>query len=392
MQNKIFELESKYIMPTYTRQKVVFERGSGMYVYDTNGNKYLDFVGGIATCSIGHSNFKVSAAISNQAKKLLNITNLYYTEPQLLLAEKLTGLTGFKAKVFFSNSGTEAVEAAIKLARKFTGKPEIIATKNSFHGRTLGALSATWKPKFRHAFEPLVPCFKHIEYNDPKALDRAITKNTAAFLVEPIQGEGGVIVPSNGYLKEISKICIKKKILLILDEVQTGMGRTGTFFAYQSQQIKPDIITLAKGLANGVPIGATIAKEKIANAFEKGDHGSTFGGNSLAGLTANATIDYVLKNKLMKNVVTTGNYFINRLNNLAAKYDFIKDVRGKGLIIGMELSMEGKHIVKECLKKGLLINCCTEKVLRFLPPLIVTKKEVDKCIEILDKVFSQLKK
>ena len=388
--HSIYKLESGYIMPTYSRSKVVLEKGNGLWVFDRDRNKYLDFIGGIATCPIGHSNPVLVKAVERQVGKIINTTNLFYTEPQVLLAEKLSQLSGIKSKVFFSNSGAESVEAAIKLARKFTGKTDIIATEHSFHGRTFGALSATWKPKIREPFKPLVPGFKHIKYNNSNALKGEITSKTAAFIVEPIQGEGGITVPSNGYLKEVSDICTKRDILLIVDEIQTGLGRTGKFFAYQNEGIKPDIITLAKGLAGGIPIGVTIAKSKVADAFAKGDHGSTFGGNSLSTSAANAVVDYILKNKLMDNATVVGKYFTDKLKQLAHKYSFIKQVRGKGLMVGMELFIEGKDIVEKCLRRGLLINCCTEKVLRFLPPLTVTKKEVDICVGILDDVFSTI--
>jgi acetylornithine/N-succinyldiaminopimelate aminotransferase len=390
MSNKIFELESRYIMPTYSRPKMILHRGRGMYVFDTRGNKYLDFIGGIATCAIGHSNRGIRDVINRQANRLLNVTNLYYTEPQVILAKKLVKLSGLEAKVFFPNSGTESVEAAIKLARKYTGKTQIIAARHSFHGRTLGSLSATWKPAFRRPFAPLVPGFKHIVYNNPDALKKAITRKTAAFIVEPIQGEEGVITPKEGYLQEISIICKNAGILLIIDEIQTGMGRTGTFFTYQAENVKPDIVTLAKGLANGIPIGATIAKNRIANVFVKGDHGSTFGGNSFATAAANATIDYILKNRLIENVKEVGGYFIGELNKLKNRYTFIKDIRGKGLMVGVELSINGIKIVERCLRRGLLINCCGDKTLRFLPPLIVTMNDVNKCINILNHIFAEL--
>ena len=317
-----------------------------------------------------------------QSKKLINTTNLYYTEHQIVLAEKLAKLSSL-SKCFFSNSGAEANEAAIKLARKHTGKTEIISTEHAFHGRTFGALSATWKEKFKKKFEPTVPGFRFVEYNNPEAVKNTITKDTAAIIVEPIQGEAGIILPSENYLKELKAICKEKDVLLILDEVQTGTGRTGKFFACQHYEVQPDIITTAKGLANGVPIGATIAREGID--FDKGDHASTFGGNSLSCAAANAVIDYILDNKLMDNAEKQGSYFITRLEELKQSNRNNKEVRGKGLMIAIEMENECKDIVNKCLENGLLINCASEKSLRFLPPLTVTQKEIDEAIGILVK-------
>jgi len=315
---------------------------------------------------------------------LLNITNLYYTEPQIVLAKKLAGLSGL-SKCFFCNSGTEANEAAIKLARKHTGKTDIIAAKNAFHGRTLAALSATWKEKFRKKFGPLVPGFTFVDYDYIEAVKEAITEKTAAVIVEPVQGESGIIVPSDEYLIELKKLCEEKNILLILDEIQTGTGRTGKFFSYLHYNVKPDIVTIAKGLANGIPIGVMIAKEGID--FGKGDHASTFGGNNLSCAAANAVIDFISENNLMKNAVETGDYFMKKLNELKIKHDVIKEIRGKGLMIGVELAVECKDIADKCLEKGLLVNCASDKVLRFLPPLIITKTEIDAALNILEGVL-----
>lgn len=381
---EVIKIEKKYIMQTYARFSVAIDYGKDCYVFDKDGKKYLDLVGGLATCSIGHGNEKVAEAVCAQSKKLLNITNLYYTEPQLILAEKLTKLSGL-SKCFFCNSGAEANEAAIKLARKHTKKTDIIATKNAFHGRTLGVLSATWKEKFRKKFEPLVPGFKFVEYNNVKAVEDAITEKTAAVIVEPIQGESGIIVPSDDYLIKLKKICEEKNILLILDEVQTGIGRTGKFFAYLHYNVKPDIVTLAKGLANGIPIGVMMAKEGID--FEKGDHASTFGGNNLSCAAANAVIDFILENNLIENAVKQGNYFMKKLNELKNKHKIIKEVRGKGLMIGVELTVECKDIANKCLEKGLLVNCASDKVLRFLPSLIIKKEDIDAALNILDEVL-----
>ena len=385
MDNKeIIEAEKKYVMQTYSRFDVIIEHGKDCYVFDKDGKRYLDLVGGLATCSVGHGNEKVAEAVCNQSKKLLNITNLYYTEPQIILAKKLAGLSGL-SKCFFCNSGAEANEAAIKLARKHTGKTDIIAAKNAFHGRTLAALSATWKEKFRKKFKPLVPGFTFVDYDNIAAVKEAITEKTAAVIVEPIQGESGIIVPSDEYLTGLKKLCEEKNILLILDEIQTGTGRTGKFFSYLHYNVKPDIVTIAKGLANGIPIGVMIAGKGIE--FDKGDHASTFGGNNLSCAAANAVIDFISENDLMKNAVETGNYFIKKLNELKIKHEVIKEVRGKGLMIGVELTAECKDIADKCLETGLLVNCASDKVLRFLPPLIITKGEIDAALSILDEVL-----
>ncbi len=376
--NEIKQMEKKHIMQTYGRFDVVITKGEGAYVYDINGKKYLDFLGGIACCSVGHGNSKVVKAISEQAKKLLNITNLYYTEAQVELASKLSKLSGLK-KCFFCNSGAEANEAAVKLAKKITGKKKFIAFEQGFHGRTTASLALTWKKKYKKPFEPLMPSVIFVPYDNVNALEKAIDSDIAAVIIEPIQGEAGIVVPSPGYLKKVSSICEKNDVLLIVDEVQSGNGKTGKFFAYLHSGIKPDIVTIAKGLANGVPIGVCISDLE----FDKSEHASTFGGNSLSCAAANATIDYILENKLMENAVKVGNYFIGKLKGLN-----VKKVKGKGLMIGVELNKDNaKEIVDKCLDKGLLLNNTSENVLRFLPPLIITEKDVDKAIEILGSVL-----
>ena len=382
---KIKQLEKQHIMQTYGRFPIVLDHGIGPYVYCKEGKKYLDFISGIACVPCGHGNKEIAKAISEQAKKLVQVSNLYYTEPQVKLAEKLSKLSGLE-KCFFCNSGTEANEAAIKLTKKVTKKKEFIAFEGSFHGRTTASLAATWKAKYKKPFEPLSPNVKFVKYNDIKALEKAITKDTAAVIIEPIQGEAGIIVPDKGYLKKVEELCNKNNILLIVDEVQSGNGRTGKFFAYLHENIKPDIVTLAKGLANGLPIGVCIAKKGID--FDKGNHASTFGGNNLCCAAALATIDYIEENNLMENAEKVGNYFMKELGKL--KHNIIKKVKGKGLMIGVELKQnKAKEIVDKCLEKGLLINNATENIIRFLPPLIITKKEVDECTKILDEVIKE---
>lgn len=375
---EIKKKEKEYIMQSYTRADFVVAKGKGAYLYDFAGRKYLDFVGGLGCISIGHSNKIWANAITKQAKTIIHTSNLYYTEQQTILAEKLARLSGLK-KCFFCNSGSEANEAAIKLAKKITRKKEFIACKNAFHGRTHGSLSATWKQVYREPFIPLVDGFVFVDYNNPDAIEKVINQNTAAVILEPIQGESGIIVPNEDYLKKVSEICRKKKVLLILDEVQTGNGRTGKYFAYMHANIIPDIVTTAKSIANGFPLGICISNYE----FEKGNHASTFGGNPLACAAANATIDYVLKNKLMDNATEVGNYFMKKLAMLKG----IRKVRGKGLMIGAVVDKSAKKITEECLKKGLVINSTDDATLRFLPSLNITKKEVNAALKILSKVL-----
>lgn len=382
--NDIIGLEKKYVMQTYTRPGFVLDHGDGCYLFDKKNKKYIDLVGGLATCLLGHGNREFANAVRKQIEKITNPTNLYYTEGQATLAEKLAKLSGL-SKCFFSNSGAESIEAAIKLARKYTKKTHIVSTKEGFHGRTFGSLAATGKEKIRKPFKPLLSGFTHVRYGNADAIGNAITKKTAAVIVEPIQGEAGIILPEKDYLKNIREICDKSGVLMILDEIQTGCGRTGKFFAYEHERIRPDIVTLAKGLANGIPIGATIAADEVANGFEKGDHGSTFGGNPVTCSAANFTIDYVLKNKLMKNAEKQGDYLMKMLGSMKTKN--IVEIRGKGLMIGMEMKVKAADIQKHCIENGLLINLTAEKVLRFLPPLIINKKIIDAAMKILSKTI-----
>jgi len=382
---QIKKIEKKYVMQTYNRYPIVLDHGKGNYVYDKNGKKYLDFITGIACVPIGHANKEINKMILHQAKKLIQVSNLYYTEPQVVLAKKLASISGLQ-KSFFCNSGSEANETAIKLAKKITKKKKFIAFKHSFHGRTTASLAATDKPLCKQPFTPLAPEVVFVEYNNISALEKTMKKDIAAVILEPIQGEGGINIPEKNYLKKVEQLCRKNNILLIVDEVQTGNGRTGKFFAYQHENIKPDIVTVAKGLANGVPIGVCIAKKGID--FDKGDHGCTFGGNNLACASANATIDYILKNKIMENAENIGNYFVEKLNKLKDKYEIIKDIKGKGLMIGVELKEnKAKEIVKKCLENGLLMNNVSDTTLRFLPPLIIGKREAHKALKILKKVL-----
>ncbi len=396
MDKKLIENSKRYLMNTYNRSPIVLRKGRGMKVWDSDGKEYLDFVGGIAVNCLGHCHPRVVIAIQKQAQRLLHVSNLYHIEQQTKLAKLLVELS-FADKAFFCNSGAEAVEGAIKLARKYakdhfsSRKFDIITAYSSFHGRTLAALSATGQERLQKGFEPLVPGFKHVPFNYINALKKAVTNNTCAVMLEPIQGEGGVRIPSDDYLKQVRQICDENKTLLILDEVQTGMVRTGEVFAYEHFGIKPDIMTLAKGLGGGVAIGAVLAKENVAASFTHGSHASTFGGNPLACSAALATIDTLLEDGfLMDNCRRNGKYFMNKLEKL--KNDFHSDiieVRGMGLLIGLELTKTGGPIVESCAKRGILINSISGNVLRFAPPLIVTEKEIDILMDVLEDVFER---
>ncbi len=378
----IVQRYEKYIFNTYTRQPIAIKSARGAVVTDVNGKGYIDCVAGIAVNNVGHCHPSVVEAIKRQAEELIHVSNLYYTEQQAVLAEELVELTGME-KVFFCNSGAEAVEGALKLARKASGRKEFIATENAFHGRTMGALSITYKEKYRKPFEPLAPAV-FVPYNDAGAIRAAIHENTAGVILEPIQGEGGVIVPSDDYLKEVREICDEKGILLILDEVQTGFGRTGKWFAKEHSGVEPDILTTAKAMGGGFPMGAMLACEDIAANFGRGDHASTFGGNALACAAAIANIDVIKKEKLVRRSEELGNYLIQKLESLNKNY--VKEIRGKGLMVGMELSIKCEDIVNRAREMGVLLNCTSESVLRFVPPLTITKEQLNKAVSVLDEI------
>jgi predicted acetylornithine/succinylornithine family transaminase len=385
----------KYLMNTYSRQPLVLVKGRGMKVYDSDGREYLDFVGGVAVNNLGHCHPRVVVALQKQAQRLMHVSNHFHNEPQISLAKMLVQRS-FADKVFLCNSGTEAIEGAIKLARRYAreilrqDRYEIITMHGSFHGRTLGALSATAQEKFHKSFEPIVPGFRYVPFNSIEAVERALNEHTCAVLVEPVQGEGGVNVPTEGYLKALRDICDKHGILLMLDEIQTGMGRTGKLFACEHAGVTPDVMALAKGLGGGMAIGALLATDKAAQAFTPGSHGSTFGGNPLACAAAIASFDAILEdNILIQSVERLGRYFLGALDALKQKYPFVKEIRGRGLLVGMELDLPGKDIVTACLKEGFLINCTVETVLRFMPPLIVSEEEIDLLIGALDDIFKK---
>ncbi len=390
----ILNLTEKYVARTYTRFPVALVRGKGTRVWDANGKEYLDFVAGIAVVSLGHSHPAVVRAIDRQARKLIHVSNLYHIAPQSELARELCRHS-FANRVFFCNSGAEANEAAIKLARRYGGerlggKYEVLSVHNSFHGRTLATLTATGQEKVRAGYDPLPPGFRQVPFNDLKSMEEAIDeRTTAAILVEPIQGEGGVVIPDKDYLQGLRELCDRKNILLIFDEVQVGMGRTGKLFAYEHYGVEPDIMTLAKALGGGLPLGAMLAREEVARSFGPGAHASTFGGNPLACSVGLAVLKTLLQGGVLKNCVKMGKFLFHGLQELQRRFPIIREVRGKGLIIGMELEREGSKIVDDCLREGLLINCTAHKVLRFIPPLTIGKKDIEMGLAILEKVLAR---
>ena len=382
---ELIEIEDNYFINTFTRQPIVLDHGEGVNVWDIDGNKYIDMFAGIAVNALGHNHPKLVKAIQEQAEKLIHISSIYYNEPALIYAKKLIELTSFD-RIFYSNSGAEANEGAIKLAVKYTGKSEVISTVESFHGRTVMTLAATGHEHYHEPFKAILPKgFINVPYNDIDAIKDAITENTAAIIVEPIQGEGGVNVPDIGYLKEIEKICNEKDIVFIVDEVQTGFGRCGTLFAHELFDVKPDIMTMAKGIGGGVPMGGILATEKVASAFVPGDHGTTFGGGPLVCAAANAVLDEILAEDILDNVNEVGDYFVEELKKLDK--EIIADVRGKGLMVGLELTGPGAEYVDKLREKGFLINCTADKVLRFVPPLIITKEDIDEFVKALDEIL-----
>lgn len=391
----IKEIGQEYVMNTYNRLPLALVKGDGARVWDADGKEYLDLVSGIAVNSLGHNHPALVEAVSQQVSQLIHVSNIYWIESQVNLARLLVENSCFQ-RVFFANSGAEANEGAIKLARKYAKKHlgedrfEIITARQSFHGRTLATLTATGQEKYQQGFDPLPPGFQYVPFNDLEAIKKAIGPNTCAIMLEPIQGEGGVHPAEDEYLQGIRDICNEEGILLIFDEIQTGVGRTGKLFAYQAYGIEPDIMTLAKGLGGGVPIGALLAKEEIANAFQPGDHATTFGGNPLATRAGLTVVETILKENILANVEEIGAYFVGKLEELKEKYPIIKDVRGKGLMLGMELTVPVADGVNFCLEKGLLVNFVGGNIFRFLPPLIISKEEIDEAIKILDQAIEQL--
>ncbi len=387
------EWEAAYLMRTYKRKPVMFVRGEGAYLWDNTGKRYIDFVSGLGAAVAGHAHLSVATAVAEQAARLVQVSNLYYTEPQLQLARWLVEQT-FADRIFFCNSGAEANEGALKLARKYhhsirnEARPDIICALGSFHGRTLATLKATGQPERWESFEPLPQGFIHVPFNNLEALEGAVTERTGAVLLEPIQGEIGVQPASPEYLLGARRLCDRKGLLLILDEVQTGMGRTGALFAHQHYGLTPDIMSTAKGLANGLPIGAVLATEEVAQAFGPGDHGTTFGGGPVPCAAALATLDALTAGGLIHNAASTGEIFHQRLRELQAKNPIIVEVRGMGLMLAIQLSEPvADKIAHACLERGLVINDIGLHILRFLPPLLIQPEQIDLLITTLDELL-----
>ncbi len=390
---EIFDNYNKYILSTYNRTPAIFVKGKGMKLIDIDGKEYLDFFPGWGVNNMGHCHPKVMSAVRDQIGKLIFIPNNFYHANQAKLAEEIIRCS-FPGKVFFCNSGAEGCEAAIKFSRIYGknkgGRHEMITMQNSFHGRTLGALTATGQQKYKEGFDPLLPGFKTIPFNNIKALKETVSENTIAIMLELIQGEGGIHIADKEYVREIRDICDKKDILLIIDEVQTGMGRTGEMFCFKHYAIQPDLMILAKALGGGFPIGALIVKASIADTFKPGMHASTFGGSPIICKASLGAFKAIFVDKMLKNARSMGAYLLDELKKLKQKFSFIVDVRGIGLMIGIELNIEGKPVYEECFKNGLIINCTQGKILRVMPALNVTKKQVNKALYILEKAFEKI--
>lgn len=390
--NNIINRADKVIAKTYNRVPIVITKGKGCTVWDSKGHAYTDFVAGIAVCNLGHAHPGVSKALSDQANTLFHVSNLYYTVPQVELASWLVE-NSFADRVFFCNSGAEANEAAIKLAKKyFNDKGElqrnrIIAMEKSFHGRTMATLSATGQDKIKQGFDPLLEGFDFVPFNNIDALKNKIKPFTCAVIIEPVQGEGGIRCPDAEYLKDVRRLCDETGTLLIFDEIQTGIGRTGKLFAYEHFGIEPDIMTLAKALANGLPIGAMLAKEHISEAFGPGSHASTFGGTPVVTAASLEVVRTLVRERVIDHCLQIGAYFKERLLWLKDRHDSVADVRGIGLLLGIKLKTDGEPVVKKCMEKGFLINCIQGNILRFIPPLIIKKDEIDPLITYLDEVL-----
>lgn len=386
---------ANHVMQTYGRWPVTMVRGEGVWLYDSEGKKYLDFTAGIAVTGLGHAHPEIAKVIAEQAGTLLHCSNLYHIPGQIELANKLAELSCCD-KVFFCNSGAEAVEASIKMARRYayekygSGRHEIITFQHSFHGRTMGALTATCQAKYQEGFGPLVPGFRYAKPGDLASVKSLISNKTCAVLLEPVQGEGGVRPFAKEFLQSLRSLCDEYGVLLILDEVQTGVGRTGTFFAYEQFGIEPDIVTLAKGLANGVPIGAVLAKQHVADVMVPGSHASTFGGNPLASAAGTATVEILLRDKVMENVKQMGAYLTDRLQKLVDVCPAAQEVRGMGLLVGLSLDRPAGDVVKTCLEKGLLLTVAGGNAVRFTPPLTVTREEIDQAVAIVEETLTEL--
>ena len=393
---EIIETEKRVHLQTYLRSEIVFTHGKGAYLYDSEGNRYLDFIAGIAVNAFGHCDEQLQQVLQEQATKLWHCSNLYYSEPQVRLATLLVD-NSFADKVFFCNSGAEAIEGSIKIARKWASATkgensyEIIAFNRSFHGRTMGALSATGQSKFWEGFQPMLPGFQFANFNDLESVENLITDKTCAVLVEPIQGEGGVYPAEIEFLKGLRDLCDIKNCLLILDEIQCGLGRTGNLFAYEHYGILPDMVALAKPIAAGLPMGAILLTDSVAEQIKPGDHGSTFGGSPLVASVAEHAVTRILNKSFLQQISNNGQYLISRLEDLRSRFDEINSIRGMGLMVGMDVTVDVKKIIHACLKNGLLVAKAGENTVRFTPPLIIEKSHIDEAIEKITKAFKQVR-
>jgi acetylornithine/N-succinyldiaminopimelate aminotransferase len=394
--NHYIEEAEKLLMHTYSRYQIVLDRGDGMYLYDTEGNKYLDFAAGIAVFALGYGNKEYNGALKEQIDKILHTSNLFYTVPAAEAAKKLIKASGMD-RVFFTSSGTEAIEGAVKLARKYYFKKhgisnsQIISMNHSFHGRSMGALSITGTKKYREAFEPLIGGVVFAKFNNLDSVKELVQENTCAIILEPVQGEGGMYPAAAEFIRGVRKLCEEKDIVLIFDEIQCGMGRTGTMFAYEQFGVKPDIMTSAKALGCGVPVGAFAAVERIAAAFEPGDHGTTYGGNPFATAAVSKVFDLFESERLLEHVNEVAPYLTAKLNGLVEKYDFIVERRGMGLMQGLEFKQPVKDLIPEIMASGLILISAGANVIRFVPPLIVGKEHIDEMIAIFDQCLSKMK-
>lgn len=393
--NIVLKEADQLLMNTYNRYKIVLDKGEGVYLYDNNGKRYLDFAAGIAVFAFGYGNSEYKTALKSQIDKLMHTSNLFYNAPAVEAAKKLCRVSGME-RVFFTSSGTEAIEGAIKLARKYYYKKrdkagsEIISMDHSFHGRSMGALSVTGTKKYREAFEPLIGGVVFAKYNDMQSVEELVKDNTSAIIVEPVQGEGGIYPADKDFLTGLRKLCDEKDILLIFDEIQCGMGRTGTMFAMEQYGIKPDILTCAKALGCGVPVGAFASTEKVAEAFEPGDHGTTYGGNPFVTAAVSRVFDIFEELKLPDNVKAITPYLSMKLQVMSEKYRFIKEQRGMGLMRGLEFSFPVKDIIEKAMDRGLILISAGQNIIRFVPPLIITKQHVDDMASILEGVLDEI--
>ena len=392
-EKEIMDIETKVMAQTFAKRDLTITKGKGALVWDINGNQYIDCTGSYGVAIVGHCHPKVVAAVQKQVETLIACHASFYNDTRSELLQKLISIApkGLD-RVFLSSSGAESVECALKLARKKSGKTEIISMMGAFHGKTMGALSATWKKKYRGPFMPLVPGFKHVPANNLEKVNEAITDKTAAIIVEPIRGEGGILMNSDNFLPGLREICDDKNVLLIFDEVQTGFGRTGKTFACEHYNVVPDIMCLAKSVAGGLPMAATFAKEEVMAAFKKGEHSSTFSGNPLVCAAASAAIDVLKEEKLAERAATLGNYFKGKLEELAEKHKIIREVRGLGLMIGVEMRFDVYNIIMDCMNNGVLVLDAGRNVVRFLPPLVIEKQQIDKVVSTLDCAIGKLNK